>query len=258
MEFHDYLDEFQADWALARRAASTGRYYRRYLEQLDAYTGGDITLAAVKLWLADSPSAETARGRARAVRAFGKWSESNDGPEWLWWPKVPLAATNPTPQPTVSEDVYKAVRGRCTSFRDALIVELLWSTGLRASELERLTRDDVNLTDRFVVVRTSKTGKPRLAPLSDQACRLIRRHQESGRELIGITRHGIRLLMRRLDAPSPHAWRRGWAVQSLRLGVSETSVRSAAGWASGAMVVRYTAAASHDLAMDEFRRRRSD
>ena len=124
MDFHDYLDEFQADWALARRAVSTGRYYRRYLEQLDAHTGGDVTLATVKVWLADSPSAETARARARAVRAFGKWGESNDGPDWSWWPKVPLAATHPTPQPTVTEDVYRAVRGRCTSLRDALIVEL--------------------------------------------------------------------------------------------------------------------------------------
>jgi len=252
MEFHDYLDEFQADWALARRAVSTGRYYRRYLEQLDAHTGGDITLATVKVWLADSPSAETARGRARAVRAFGKWGESNDGPDWSWWPKVPLAATHPTPQPTVTEDVYRAVRGRCTSLRDALIVELLWSTGLRASELERLTRDDINLTDRFVVVRTSKSGKPRLAPLSDQACRLIRRHQESGRELIGITRHGIRLLMRRLDAPSPHAWRRGWAVHALRRGISQASVQAAAGWTSSGMVTRYIASLSIETAMFEF------
>ena len=257
MEFHDYLDEFQADWALARRAVSTGRYYRRYLEQLDAYTGGDITLPTVKVWLADSPSAETARGRARAIRAFGKWSESNDGPDWSWWPKVPLAATRPTPQPTVTEDVYKAVRGRCKSLRDALVVELLWSTGLRASELERLTRDDVNLADRFVVVRTSKAGKPRLAPLSDQACRLIRRHQESGRELIGITRNGIRLLMQRLDAPSPHAWRRGWAVHALRAGVSQASLQAAAGWAAPSMTARYVAALSGELAIREFSARTS-
>ena len=39
-------------------------------------------------------------------------------------------------------------------------------------------------------------------------------------------------------------------MQSLRSGVSETSVRSAAGWSSGAMVARYTRAMSAELALD--------
>ena len=43
---------------------------------------------------------------------------------------------------------------------------------------------------------------------------------------------------RYIGVPSAHAWRRGWAVQALRNGVSETSVRAAAGWSSGAMVAR--------------------
>jgi len=37
-------------------------------------------------------------------------------------------------------------------------------------------------------------------------------------------------------------------------GVSETSVRAAAGWSSGAMVARYTNALSSELAVDEFQR----
>ena len=36
--------------------------------------------------------------------------------------------------------------------------------------------------------------------------------------------------------------------------VSETSVRAAAGWSSGAMVARYTSALSGELAVEEFRR----
>jgi len=43
-------------------------------------------------------------------------------------------------------------------------------------------------------------------------------------------------------------------VQALRSGVSEASVRAAAGWSSGAMVARYTRALSGELAVDEFQR----
>ena len=119
------------------------------------------------------------------------------------------------------------------------MVELLWSTGLRVSEIARLSRDDVNLSDRFVVVRTSKTGKPRLAPLSDQACRLIRRHPaQADGCLVGMSSNAIQRLMKRLHAPSPHAWRRGWAVHALKRGISQVSVQTAAGWSSGAMVAR--------------------
>jgi len=43
-------------------------------------------------------------------------------------------------------------------------------------------------------------------------------------------------------------------IQALRSGVSETSVRAAAGWSSGAMVARYTRALSGELAVEEFQR----
>jgi len=71
----------------------------------------------------------------------------------------------------------------------------------------------------------------------------------------GMTPHAIQLMLRRIGAPSAHAWRRGWAENSLRSGVSQTSVQTAGGWASGAMVTRYTAAVSGQLAISEFRHR---
>ena len=141
------------------------------------------------------------------------------------------------------------------TLRDRLVIELLWSTGMRVSELARLTRDDVNLEERFAVVKQSKSGKPRLVPLSDAACRLIRRFTSPSDSVLGMTPHAIQLMLRRIGAPSAHAWRRGWTVNSLRSGVSQTSVQAAGGWASGAMVTRYTAAVSGELAISEFRRR---
>jgi hypothetical protein len=69
-----------------------------------------------------------------------------------------------------------------------------------------------------------------------------------------LTSDGIRSVLRRLDAPPAHAWRRGWAVNALRNGVSEVSVRTIAGWSSGAMVARFTAALLNELAVAEFER----
>ena len=64
--------------------------------------------------------------------------------------------------------------------------------------------------------------------------------------------NAVRLGLQRSGFPSAHCWRRGWAVQALKNGVSETSVKAAAGWSSGEMVARYTSALSGELAIREF------
>ena len=255
MDFNDYLTEFADDWRLTGRSPATCTEYCRLLSQLWEHSEHTVTLRTVKSWIADSRSAASARWRGRAVRAFGTWAEHNDGPDWNWWRQVPLTAERVTPQPTVSVDDYEAVRDRATSPRNRLVIELLWCTGLRVSELARLAHTDIDLAGGYAMVRQSKTGRPRLVPLSDRACRLIRRQATSDGSLLGMSAHAIQLMLRRLGAPSAHAWRRGWAVHALRSGVSQTSVQAAAGWSSGAMVSRYTAAVSGELAVSEFRRR---
>ena len=252
-----FLDEFKADWKLSGKAAGTVSAYAVYVRELVGERDPvAVTLAQVKVWLAESPSAETARYRGRAVRAFGKWASTHDGPQWPWSQSVPLATVSPTPQPTITAKVYAEVVGRTTNLRDRTAVELLWSTGMRVSELARVRVEHVDVAGGFVTIPRSKTGKPRVVPLGDAAVRACRR-QINGRKdgsLLGMSGHAIQLLLRRLNAPSAHAWRRGWAVQALRQGVSEASVRAAAGWSSGAMVARYTSAVSGELAIAEFRR----
>ena len=254
MELNDYLNEFTADWHLEGRAKATVVTYCRFVREFVAHCDGEPTLGDAKCWLALSPSAETARYRARALRAFGKWSSANDGPIWDWSNKVPLTTVKPQPQPTVTKVEYEAALGTAKCLRDRLVIELLWSTGMRVSELSRLAVEDVFVSERYVVVRQSKAGKPRLAPLSEVACRLVRRHLQGRSEgsLLKMSRTAIQLVLRRLGAPSPHAWRRGWAVNALRNGVSQTSVQVAAGWSSGAMVSRYTSSLSSDLSISEF------
>jgi integrase len=256
MQIEGYLEEFTADWILLGRASSTAVTYCRYVREYSIYCDRSPSLATVKTWLSEAVSSETSRGRGRAIRAFGKWAMENDGPEWDWWPKVPLSSVKATPQNTTTPDDYKQALQQARTIRDKLVVELLWCTGMRVSELSRLEIPDVLLTQCCVVVRQAKSGQPRLAPLSENACRLIRRFvkDRSSGSLLGMSRTAIQLLLKRLDAPSPHAWRRGWAVESLRKGVSQASLQSAAGWASGAMVSRYTSSLSMDLAIDEFKR----
>lgn len=249
------LDEFQLDWRLAGKAERTATDYTKALRDL-LRAQPEPTLVDVKQWLASTESSVVRRKRGQAVRAIGKWSSQHGYDIFPWWTQVPLAKEAQRPQETAVEADYKAALLRARTNRDRALIEVLWSCGLRRSEISRLSVEDVNLTEGFLVIRQSKTGKPRIAPLSPPARQAVRRllRGRSGGPAFEMSSNAIRLCLQRLNAPSAHAWRRGWAVQSLRNGVSEASVRASAGWASGAMVARYTSALSGELAVEEFQR----
>jgi len=249
------LREFRLDWQLSGKAPRTACDYIAAVEKLlEQHT--DPTLADVKQWISSTSSVTTRRKRGQAVRAVGKWANINDYEIFSWWRNVPLAKEVVLPQATATESDYRHAQKSAVSLRDKALIEVLWSCGLRRSEITRLTIADTNIAEGFLIVRTAKSGKPRVAPLSPAARHSLRRFMGSQSEgpLFGMTPNAIRLCLERIDAPSAHAWRRGWAVHSLRMGVSEASVKSVAGWSSGAMVSRYTRTLSGELAIGEFTR----
>jgi integrase len=249
------LDEFQLDWRLAGKAERTANDYVRALQDF-LLAQPEPTLLDAKEWIASTMSNVVRRKRGQAIRAFGKWGTQHGYDIFPWWRQVPLARETQRPQETAVKADYEAVLGRATCLRDKALVEVLWSCGLRRSEIARLNVGDLNLSEGWLVIRQSKSGRPRIVPLSPAARRAVRKHLgcRSEGSLFNMTANAIRLCLKRLDAPSAHAWRRGWAVQSLRSGVSEASVRAVAGWSSGAMVSRYTSALSSEIAMDEYSR----
>ena len=75
---------------------------------------------------------------------------------------------------TMSEDCVDAFLdapdiSNHTGLRDKAMLEALYATGLRVSELVNLTFENLNLIDGFVIVH-GKGGKDRLVPLGQNAC----------------------------------------------------------------------------------------
>jgi integrase len=249
------VDEFQLDWHLEGKSKETARNYafdlRKLLSQFP-----DPTLVEAKEWVLRTESVVGRRKRAQAIRAFGRWLNDQEIESFTWFKQVPLAKEKTLPQRTVVIADYERALNCAKTNRDKAIIEVLWSCGVRRKELTELRIEDVDFQGQFIVIRQSKTGKPRVVPMSPETRRALRRHLKGRSEgvVFDVTPNGVRLMLARIGAPSAHAFRRGWAVQSLRAGVSETSVRAAAGWSSGAMVARYTRALSGELAILEFQR----
>ncbi|NBO54127.1 MAG: hypothetical protein EBU84_05955 [Actinobacteria bacterium] len=249
------LDEFRLDWRLAGKAERTANDYVKSLQDF-LLAQPEPTLVGVKKWIASTTSNVVRRKRGQAIRAFGKWATQNGYDVFPWWRQVPLAQEVQRPQETAVEADYKAALSRATNLRDRALIEVLWACGLRRSEVARLNVQDMNLSEGFLVVRQSKSGRPRIAPLSPTARHALRKLVGGRSEglIFEMTSNAIRLCLERLGAPSAHAWRRGWAVQALRKGISESSIKAVAGWSSGAMVTRYTRSYSLEVAIEEFQR----
>jgi integrase/recombinase XerC len=77
----------------------------------------------------------------------------------------------------------RAMEGRFVDVRNLAILELFYSTGMRLSELQGLTRSDVDLVSQQVKVR-GKGRKERLVPVGDHASLALRNYEAKRDDLI--------------------------------------------------------------------------
>ena len=148
------------------------------------------------------------------------------------------------------------------SRRDKAMLELLYATGMRVSELVGLQITDVNLVGEFVRCM-GKGSKERLIPFHDQALNALRQYIEEARNTFisdsteqalflnrrgeRLTRQGFWLILKEharragITTPTtPHTLRHSFATHLLRGGASLRQVQEFLGHASIASTQIYT------------------
>ncbi|MEN6529568.1 MAG: tyrosine-type recombinase/integrase [Anaerolineaceae bacterium] len=207
----------------------------------------------------------------RCIRAFLNWYElETDGeiPNPIKKIKPPKVNTTPIQGVSVS-DVNAMILTCDKSFlglRDKAILRSLLDTGLRAAEFCNLTIGDVNLETGVIEVIAGKGGKDRTVFLTDTSrtdiIRYMRRRntRESHEPLwisyadSGLTPSGLTQLIRRRakmanlkTIPSPHDFRRAFALESLRRGCDLIRLMKLMGHSSTQVLQRYLALQVEDL-----------
>lgn len=245
---------------------------QRFADSHDLMTA---TRADCEEFIAAHPSPFMANYAWRSLRAFYKWHADEEGTvspmAKVRAPKVPLTDVSIATDTDVSRLLRHCSPCRTmTNARDAAIVSLLWSSGLRRSELAALTLSDIDLESMTLVVRRSKNGRSRRVPFDARtaghlARYLSKRGVRDGDQLWWgkkgpLLSDGIRLMIqRRCRAAgvsiSAHSMRRGFAARALSAGVSQVSLEAIAGWAPGStMVSRYVRMVAAETAEAEYRR----
>jgi site-specific recombinase XerD len=178
-------------------------------------------------------------------------------------PKLP----NELLEPISLEDVNALVstcKRTFTGTRDKAMILGLLDTGARAQEFLNLNLEDIELATGSVIIRKGKGRKPRLVFLGRKTICAIRAYFHFRRDTshaLWVSVHGerltctgLRLLLRRRavvaelkEIPSPHAFRRAFALVMLRSGVDVFALQKLMGHSDLQVLRRYLAQTDQDI-----------
>jgi site-specific recombinase XerD len=187
VDFLEYLEIEQ------NRSQKTIANYDHYLTRLSDYAG-DITIDDIdaelvrkwRLWLnrlgtntSDELGKSTSNYHLIALRSFLKFCAKRDITA-MTADKIELARVKPKQVTFLNEDELERLLSQPDSsklggLRDQAILELLFSSGLRVSELVNLDRDHINLKRREFMVR-GKGQKDRPIFISEAAAEWIQKY----------------------------------------------------------------------------------
>ena len=192
--------------------------------------------------------------------------------------KNPVLNLSP-PKPLVSLPKYLTVKEvellldqpdekEITGIRDKAMIELLYATGLRVSELVLLEIKNINMEDGFLLCR-GKGGKERIVPLGSSAVKKLREYVKKARpELLkrqndslfltyrggACTRQGFWKLLKGYAAQaglsskiSPHILRHSFATHLLEAGADIKYIQQLLGHKDIRTTQMYTHVANKDL-----------
>ena len=152
-----------------------------FAERKNREAVSDVTLDFLRDWLYESAQAglskTTLARRTASARSFTQWLRrqgflETDPGSRLKSPKADQSLPRVISQPQL-QDVFdfltsNAAEGEPVALRDLAIVELLYASGLRVSELVGLNLGDVDL-DRLTVRVLGKGSKERVVPFGNPA-----------------------------------------------------------------------------------------
>jgi len=265
------IASFLVDCAARNLSPNTLRIYRDQLRMFASWLADrDVTADAVREYLVHLRRSHNPGGVHQAFRVVKTWCRWCDAEGLatgnptarIRAPRVPGNPLPPVPLPDVAA-MLKTCDGSYCGVRDRAILLCLLDTGCRASEFVALAVSDVDPTTGNVLVHAGKGSKRRAVFIGAKTRRAVGRWLRVRGDTPGalwltdegtpLTYAGLRQIVRRravrADVPCPplHAFRRAFALCSLRAGIDVYSLQRLMGHADLTVLRRYLAQTDADL-----------
>ena len=149
--------------------------------------------------------------------------------------------------PSLTEEQVETLIQQAECLRDKCIISLLADSGMRLSEIADVKQRNIDWNSKTISV-IGKGNKQRRAPFTSRTAKMLRElldDNNSSDTIWGINKYGIQQMLERLEKETgikcnPHAFRRGFACNLHRKGLSTLSIMHLGGWENLDMVLRYT------------------
>lgn len=180
--------------------------------------------------------------------------------------KTPKLPTDPIEPIQVEEihELLKTCQSNYPGVRDKAMMLGLLDTGARAKEFLNINLEDVDLASGAVMIRQGKGRKPRMVFLGRKTIRAIRRYlryRKDNHPALRVSTHRERMtysalrcsLRRRAEQvgmksiPTPHDFRRAFALVMLRNGVDIFALQKLMGHSDLQIPRRYLAQTDQDI-----------
>jgi integrase/recombinase XerD len=207
-----YLDHLRVERRLADHTLES---YARDLAGLAAFAAGVNSTperldrpaleAFVRQQMASGLSPRSVARAVAAVRGFYRFlvldrrledSPADDLRPPRAWPALPKFLAIEQVDALIAQPDVTTARG----LRDRALIELLYATGMRVSELISIRPADLHLDEQYLTC-IGKGDKERLIPLGEQAALWIRRYQREGRPALLKGRSSPRLFVNARGEP---------------------------------------------------------
>lgn len=244
--------------------------FSAFCERLGVFTTTEVTRQMIRRYM----SQLTTRGYSRrsvarkvsAIRSFfgdaaRRGIVAANPAAGVRQPKRPESLPKAMPARGLAAQLDDLVGETPVDLRDRAILEVLYSSGLRVSELAALETNDVGDADLLRVV--GKGSKTRMVPINRTARRAVRAYLEKGRpELAGdqaysalwvgvrggpLDTRGIRRVVHKRLGTFPHSLRHSFATHLLEGGADLRTVQELLGHVELATTQIYTAVSRRHL-----------
>ena len=260
----DDLEDFLMSKALEGKSVETIKRYRYELNRLLSYINKsvqNITPTEISAYLRmykriRQVSNQTLKNVRTVYSSFFMWLRDHDriskNPMLL---VEDIKVETIIKKPFTDEEREKMFRS-CTNLRDQALLEFLYSTAVRVSELSRLNIEDISFTDKDLIVY-GKASKERHVYLNNRTNMYMQEYLKSRNDnnpalFVGlkspynrITKAGIEDIIRRIgkragvDKAYPHRFRRTAATNALNRGMPVQEVAEFLGHAKLETTMRY-------------------
>jgi integrase/recombinase XerC len=252
--------------------------YKNDLDQFSQYIVSfqsellNVTHQHVRTWIVslmdDGIEARTINRKISSLRSFYKFLQrenliGNSPMIYVRAPKIPkrLPIVITEQKMDILLDAQDVFSNDFQGMRDRLIVELLYGTGMRLSELVNLSEYDINVYEQQIKV-LGKRNKERIIPISNSLTKLISDYQlqklnqnfDNNSAALIVTNQGNKVYAKFIyrtvnlvlsfisthDKKSPHILRHSFATSLLNRGADLNAIKELLGHSSLAATQVYT------------------